>query len=107
MSRHPDGKWLKRPSDIAQLARIQRRLLDALWRTVRPGGTLLYATCSLFPTENARQFEAWLGAHPDAQQRTLPINHPSLALHALQWHDGQLLPGAAHGGFFYALARKA
>ena len=107
VSRHPDGKWLKRASDIAQLARIQRRLLDALWRTVRPGGTLLYATCSLFPTENARQFEAWLGAHPDAQQRPFPITPPSLAPHALQWHDGQLLPGAGHGGFFYALARKA
>ena len=107
VSRHPDGKWLKRASDSAQLARIQRRLLDALWRTVKPGGTLLYATCSLFPAENALQFEAWLSTHPDAQQCPLPIAHPSLAPHALHWHDGQLLPGARHGGFFYALARKA
>ncbi len=107
VSRHPDGKWLKRASDITQLARIQRRLLDALWRTVKPGGTLLYATCSLFPAENDRQFEAWLSAHPDAQQCPLPIAYPSLRPHALQWHGGQLLPSARHGGFFYALARKA
>lgn len=106
ISRHPDGKWLKRASDVTQLARTQRRLLDALWRTLRPGGTLLYATCSLFPAENARQFAAWQGAHPDVRQSPLPIAHPALATHAVQWHDGQLLPGALHGGFFYALAQK-
>ena len=106
VSRHPDSKWLKRSSDMSQLARNQRRLLNALWRTVRPGGTLLYATCSLFPAENTRQFEAWLGTHADARQRPLPVEHPSLAQYGLQWHDGQILPGVGHGGFFYALAQK-
>ena len=106
ISRHPDGKWLKRASDVTQLARLQRRLLDALWRTLSPGGTLLYATCSLFPAENTRQFAAWQGAHPDARPSPLPITHPALATHAVHWHDGQLLPGALHGGFFYALAQK-
>ncbi|MGH8457784.1 MAG: 16S rRNA (cytosine(967)-C(5))-methyltransferase RsmB [Nevskiales bacterium] len=49
--RHPDIKWLRRDSDIAAMARTQRRLLDALWPLLAPGGVLLYATCSLLRAE--------------------------------------------------------
>jgi 16S rRNA (cytosine967-C5)-methyltransferase len=49
--RHPDIRWLRRDTDIAQLVAIQARLLDALWPLLKPGGRLLYATCSVFKAE--------------------------------------------------------
>ncbi len=104
--RHPDGKWLKRDSDLAAHVREQSRLLDALWQGLRPGGKLLYATCSVFPDENQRQTASFLSSHPDAIP--LPIA-PQLATFDLasELHcDGQLLPGAFHDGFFYALLGK-
>lgn len=104
--RHPDGKWLKRESDLAAHVREQSRLLDALWQGLRPGGKLLYATCSVFPDENQRQTASFLNSHPDAIP--LPIA-PQLAPFDLasELHcAGQLLPGAFHDGFFYALLGK-
>jgi len=88
--RHPDAKWLRRADDIASFARTQRRLLQALWRVVRPGGTLLYATCSLFPQENGEQMRAFLSETPTA----------------VQCHEEQLLPDAEHDGFYYCLLQK-
>jgi 16S rRNA (cytosine967-C5)-methyltransferase len=95
--RHPDIKWLRRPEDIARLAREQARLLSALWRTLTPGGTLLYATCSLFPAENQAPIADFLSAHKNA--RRLPITE-------LAQTDGQLLPDSRQDGFFYALLQK-
>ncbi len=131
VSRHPDGKWLKRAGDAAKLARVQQRLLDALWQVLKPGGTLLYATCSLFPEENTGQVDAWLSRHADARQVDLhPVDAHCLALPVAgtdhitapdtpgppwpppgcwpppDWIGGQLLPGPLHGGFFYALIEK-
>lgn len=94
--RHPDGKWLKRPEDAQQLGRQQRRLMDALWPLLKPTGTMLYATCSLFREENAEQVAAFLGRHSDA--RVDPAAEP---------HTGQLLPGPEMDGFFYARLLKA
>lgn len=94
--RHPDGKWLKRPEDAQQLGRQQRRLMDALWPLLKPAGTMLYATCSLFREENAEQVAAFLGRHSDA--RVDPAAEP---------HTGQLLPGPEMDGFFYARLHKA
>ncbi len=99
--RHPDARWLKREADIAQLAKSQARLLAALWPLLRPGGTLLYATCSVFRQENQDQVAAFLAAHPEARQEPLD------ALKIFGAQDGQLLPAAAHDGFFYARFRKA
>ena len=94
--RHPDIKWLRRPTDIAQFAASQRAILAALWRLLAPGGKLLYATCSLFHEENADVVTDFVAKHPDA--KCLPIaDIPS----------GQLLPNADHDGFFYALLEKA
>ena len=102
IARHPDGKWLKRERDIAALARQQAQLLDALWRVLKPGGKLLYATCSVFPEENTRQIDAFLSGHPDARQLNLPFDD----IYPLLRVGGQLLPCAAHGGFYYALLEK-
>ena len=93
--RHPDIRWLRRETDIAGFARAQERLLEALWRLLAPGGTLLYVTCSVFPEENAGQVGAFLSRHPDATQ--LPL--PGMA-------SAQLLPGEQHDGFFHALLAK-
>jgi 16S rRNA (cytosine967-C5)-methyltransferase len=103
--RHPDGKWLRRPGDIASFARQQARLLDALWPCVAPDGMLLYATCSIFRDENEGQIEAFLGRHANALRE--PLTFPPDVAH----RGAQLLPslpGAAHNqdGFFYALLRR-
>ncbi|ART82806.1 16S rRNA (cytosine(967)-C(5))-methyltransferase [Oceanisphaera profunda] len=99
--RHPDIKWLRRAEDIAQLAKLQAQILDALWLKLAPGGTLLYATCSILPDENSEQIIAFLSRTPDAQH---------IALHADDtpatpgW---QLLPALEQGdGFYYAKLTK-
>ena len=88
--RHPDAKWLRRPEDIAGFAAAQARILEALWQVVRPGGKLLYATCSVFPEENAGQVGRFLENHPTARR----------------CHEEQLLPDADHDGFYYCLLAK-
>jgi 16S rRNA (cytosine967-C5)-methyltransferase len=95
--RNPDIKWLRRPDDIAQFAAQQAVMLDALWRLLAPGGTLLYATCSIFNDENDGQVRAFLARHAhDAERCLLPE----------PLSDGSLLPDAEHDGFYYALLRK-
>ncbi|MBK7766329.1 MAG: 16S rRNA (cytosine(967)-C(5))-methyltransferase RsmB [Sulfuritalea sp.] len=97
--RHPDAKWLRRDSDVAGFAATQRTIVDALWRTLAPGGKMLYATCSVFVEENARQVEGFIGRHADA--RRLPAMRAAT-------RDAQLqdLPDAEHDGFYYALLQK-
>ncbi|MHB1214143.1 MAG: 16S rRNA (cytosine(967)-C(5))-methyltransferase RsmB [Thiobacillus sp.] len=95
--RNPDIKWLRRPDDIAQFAAQQAVMLEALWRLLAPGGTLLYATCSLFNEENDGQVRAFMARHAVDAERC-PLPHPL--------SDGSLLPDAEHDGFFYALLRK-
>jgi 16S rRNA (cytosine967-C5)-methyltransferase len=58
--RHPDVAWLKRPEDVAKLADLQARLLRAAVGMIRPGGTLIYCTCSLQPEEGPRQIAGLL-----------------------------------------------
>lgn len=89
--RHPDIVWLRRATDIAAVVRLQRRLLEAAWAALKPGGTLLYATCSLFPEEGVLQAQAFAADFPAARRLADP---------------GQLLPDALHDGFFYALFEK-
>ena len=96
--RHPDVKWLRRDSDIAGFAATQGRILDALWRTLAPGGTMLYATCSVFAAENANQVDAFRGRHADA--RLVPGGVSAGG-------DACQIPDAEHDGFFYALLQKA
>jgi 16S rRNA (cytosine967-C5)-methyltransferase len=102
--RHPDVRWLRRDSDIAQLAAVQARLLAQLWPLLRPGGQLLYCTCSVFRAEGELQVQTFLAHNTDA------LLHPA---------PGHLVPqtGAGanavpdnlegdHDGFFYALLEK-
>ncbi|MBB5193308.1 16S rRNA (cytosine967-C5)-methyltransferase [Silvimonas terrae] len=95
--RHPDIKWLRRAGDIVQFAQQQAAMLDALWGLVAPGGKLLYATCSIFPAENAEQAMAFAARTPDAQR--LPVTLEAAS-------EGQLLPNPEHDGFYYALFQK-
>jgi 16S rRNA (cytosine967-C5)-methyltransferase len=103
--RHPDVRWLRRESDIAQLAALQSRLLHALWPLVRAGGRLLYCTCSVFRAEGEGQVQTFLAHNTDAQLLPSP---------------GHLIPGGGHkpgavqdnppgdhDGFFYALLQKS
>ena len=62
--RHPDVAWTKRPEDVTKLADLQRRLLDKAATLVRPGGRLVYCTCSLEPEEGEGQIEAFLARQP-------------------------------------------
>jgi len=68
MARHPDARWRLRPGGLGRLAQRQAALLDAAASLVRPGGVLVYATCSLEPEENAAQVEEFLVRHPDFQR---------------------------------------
>lgn len=92
--RHPDIRWLRRPSDSRQLAKQSSAMLDNLWGMLKPDGKLLLVTCSLWPEESAQQADAFAERH-----QALRLNAP-----------GQLLPLATpeqdHDGLFYALFQK-
>jgi 16S rRNA (cytosine967-C5)-methyltransferase len=65
LRRHPDGRWRLGPGDLDALAALQREILDAAALCVRPGGLLIYSTCSLEPEENEEQVDAFLDRHPE------------------------------------------
>ncbi len=96
--RHPDIRWLRRENDGRPTATLQAKILDALWRTVAPGGRLLYVTCSIFPIEGTRQALEFLQRHPEAQRLDAPGQLLPVAVDAT--------PAAQHDGFFYALFAK-
>jgi 16S rRNA (cytosine967-C5)-methyltransferase len=62
--RNPDARWFLSPTDLSELVAKQARILDSASRLVRPGGRLVYATCSLLPDEDESQVEAFLARHP-------------------------------------------
>lgn len=101
--RHPDIKWLRRDSDIAALSSLQARMLDALWPLLVPGGTLLYATCSMLPEENEEQIRAFLRRRSDARPR------PLQGTGGVQRSYGhQILPREeGPDGFYYAALEKS
>lgn len=101
--RHPDIKALRRERDIAPLCALQAALLDRLWTRLAPGGTLLYATCSVLPAENADQIKAFVARTPAAI-----VSTPE----AVSWGEPtgagrQLFADPdGHDGFFYARLEK-
>lgn len=98
MRRHPDIRLLRRGSDIAMLIARQGELLTQLWRRLRPGGRLLYVTCSVLPAENAEQVDRFLSDHPEARPADLS-GRPG----RVRGKGVQLLPGVHEtDGFFYA-----
>jgi 16S rRNA (cytosine967-C5)-methyltransferase len=99
--RQPDVKLHRRATDIPVLAGTQARLLDALWPLLRSGGRLVYATCSLLADENARQIDAFLARHADANavQPALPWRAAGAGVQNLPGESGM-------DGFFYAVLEK-
>lgn len=95
--RHPDIKWLRRPEDVVKTSALQREIVQALWTTLKPGGHLLYITCSIFPEEGEQQ-AAYLAKHLTGAER-LPALGQMLALPD---DSGSI----KHDGFFYALFKK-
>lgn len=92
--RHPDIRWLRRKGDALQLAALSSRMLDNLWSMLKPGGKLLFVTCSVWPQESAAQADAFA-----MRSQAIRLAAP-----------GQLLPVADgvqdHDGLFYALFQK-
>ncbi len=102
MRRHPDIRLLRRRDDIDALAARQAGLLEALWPCLRPGGKLLYCTCSLMPQENEQVVAAFVKTRTEA--RFLPL--PDVWGHA-RAVGRQTLPGeSTMDGFYYALLEK-
>jgi 16S rRNA (cytosine967-C5)-methyltransferase len=102
--RHPDVRWLRRPTDIAQLAGIQAHLLATLWPLLKPGGRLVYCTCSVFKAEGEQQVNLFAARHTDAIVMPSPghllpqgrVELGSLPDNGLREHDG----------FYYARLEK-
>jgi 16S rRNA (cytosine967-C5)-methyltransferase len=105
--RHPDVRWLRRQEDIQALARIQAELLDALWPLLKPGGRLLFATCSIFPAEGRLQIDAFLQRLPAGSALLEPVSPGHLLPlpdNEQRGADGR--SALLQDGFFYALIRK-
>ena len=91
VSRHPDIPFLRRESDIKALQQKQRAILTQAWAMLKPEGTMLYVTCSIFPEEGEQQAIWFAAEHPNAVRLDAP---------------GQLLPSEINDGFYYALFKK-
>ncbi|MBL4816518.1 MAG: 16S rRNA (cytosine(967)-C(5))-methyltransferase RsmB [Shewanella sp.] len=95
--RHPDIKWLRIQTDIDELASLQSKILDHCWQWLKPGGTLLYATCSILPQENEQQIRSFLARADDAT--LVPISEQPNP-DDIGW---QITPGTENmDGFYYA-----
>jgi 16S rRNA (cytosine967-C5)-methyltransferase len=102
--RHPDVRWLRRESDVPQLAAIQSQLLKALWPLVKPGGRLLYCTCSIFKAEGESQIQTFVQHNTDALILPSPGHlTPSNVVSDPSLPDNQM---GEHDGFYYALLEK-
>jgi 16S rRNA (cytosine967-C5)-methyltransferase len=100
--RHPDIKLHRRAGDVAELARGQRCLLEALWPLLATSGRLVYATCSVLREENERVVNDFLDTHPDARSIAceLPAGHAAGV-------GQQILPGEnGLDGMYYAVLGK-
>jgi 16S rRNA (cytosine967-C5)-methyltransferase len=80
LHRHADARWTQTPQSVQELVELQRQILNAAATWVKPGGVLVYATCTLHPAENEDQIEAFLGEHPQWRIELPPIaqrvDHP-------------------------------
>jgi len=108
--RNPDIKINRKPADIEELVFIQREIVSKVWKTLKPGGFMLYATCSLMPEENEQQVSHFLEHQTDAVE--VPLNTLNLSS-SLEWgkevsHGRQLFPTLeSHDGFYYCLLQKS
>lgn len=100
--RHPDIKLLRTPDQIAGLEKTQRRILESIWPLLKPGGKLLYVTCSVLKQEGEKRIGEFLQRHPDAGSEALDVDGA-----LSQDHGCQILPGAYNtDGFYYARLSK-
>ncbi len=109
--RHPDIRWLRRADDLSALTRIQSELLQALWPLLKPGGRLVYATCSIFKAEGQQMIDAFLQRLPAGAAQADPRSPGHLLL--LADNPQAVRPATAppqavawQDGFFYALIHK-
>ena len=100
--RQPDIKWHRRATDIPALVAQQARLLDAAWPMLRPGGRLVYATCSVLRDENDRQIDAFLARTPTAHA----VAPPSGLGHAAGLGVQRFAQPGGGDGFFFAILEK-
>lgn len=100
--RQPDVKILRQKQDISRLTELQARLLDSLWMCLKPGGLMVYSTCSILSAENSSQIGSFISRTEDAQLQTIPGDWGLMCA-----HGKQLIP-ADNGtdGFYFALLRK-
>lgn len=109
--RHPDIKRLRQASDIEALIETQKNLLNNLWPTLKPGGILLYATCSILPEENTLQIKHFLNTHNDAQTIDFDVSlgknteNGQQLLPTVESIESTKLKGNSDG-FFYCLLQK-
>lgn len=102
--RHPDIKWHRTEEDIETLVEIQDAILKALWPTLKPGGQLLYATCSVLPQENTEQMQKFIESESSA--KVIPLDLETTLTFATP--GNQYLPGRlGMDGFFYCLLEKS
>jgi len=102
----PDVRWRKSPEQVAELAALQRELLDAGLERLKPGGVLVYSSCTICPAENEEQVERLLADRPDVERDDLTTDRPEVAHPSVPGYL-QLLPhrdGA--DGFFIARLRR-
>lgn len=107
--RHPDIKWHRTTEDIEALVLLQGKILTALWQTLKMGGQLLYATCSVLPQENSEQIAAFLAKTADAREVPLSVDWGILPQNQI---GRQIFPGEQNNlasnmdGFYYCLLQK-
>ncbi|MFT5721243.1 MAG: 16S rRNA (cytosine967-C5)-methyltransferase [Motiliproteus sp.] len=100
--RNPDIKSLRQPDDITTLATLQGRILANLWSMLKPGGRLVYATCSVLPQENDRVISAFLARQEDACEQPIAASWG-----VTRGAGRQLFPQpGGHDGFYYAVLQK-
>ena len=108
MHEKPDLKFRLKETDIAPIVELQRNLLNAVSKLVKPGGTLVYSTCSLLPEENAEQIQSFLSAHPEFSIQPLPGSFPEGFRNKQTEYGLQLLPyrDLVEGFFIAKMQRK-
>ena len=100
--RHPDIKWLRKAKDIDVLVNLQKKILDAIWPLIKPGGTMLYVTCSILPEENHLQIRDFLSRTDNALIDKTFYND------SVDSPGKQILPGDQQmDGFYYARLLKS
>ena len=102
--RHPDIKWLRKEKDIATLKVLQQQILKNIWSLLKPGGTLLYATCSILPEENSEQIKDFIISQADAELISIPEDENNIGWQLLAQPNKQ--NGPSMDGFYYAKLKK-